>query len=323
MDIKGDVVLNKEIIAEWLERLYQHDRRAVAKLISWVEDDIERVQIMRSIRNHSGNNMVIGITGPPGVGKSSLVEALTHWYRKQSQRVGIIAVDPSSPYTGGAILGDRIRMQSHGTDKDVFIRSMGTRGHLGGVARSTADVLRILEAGGYSRLLLETVGVGQSEIEIMRLADTVIVVLNPGTGDGIQAIKAGIMEVADIFVINKADMPGAERMKNDIEMMLDMNSGDMRDWRPPVVLTSVLDNKGINDLGHEIERQQKYLLESGQIYLCRKEQLQREIGRHLEEKLKGLYEGVWPELPLQWIEEGQSDPYLLVEKIWKKLTLGG
>ncbi|MHB1651240.1 MAG: methylmalonyl Co-A mutase-associated GTPase MeaB [Desulfitobacteriaceae bacterium] len=315
--------MNKDPIGVWLERLFQQDRRAVAKLISWVEDDWERIEIMRAVRNKSGRSLVLGITGPPGVGKSSLVEALTHRYRKDLERVGIVAVDPSSPYTGGAILGDRIRMQSHGTDRDVFIRSMGTRGHLGGVARSTADVLRILEAGGYERLLLETVGVGQSEIEIMRLADTVVVVLNPGTGDGIQAIKAGIMEVADIFVVNKADMPGAERMKNDIEMMLDMNSRETRTWRPPVVLTSVLEDKGILELGQEIDRHQKSLSESGQIYLRRREQLQREVWQALEDKVKSLFEGLWPELPAAWFDEGQRDPYFLMEKVWQEITSEG
>lgn len=294
----------------------------MAKLISWVEDDLDRAEIMRPVRQQSGQSLVTGITGPPGVGKSSLVESLTHYYRQNTERVGIIAVDPSSPYSGGAILGDRIRMQAHSTDRDVFIRSMGTRGHLGGVARSTADVLRVLEAGGYNRLLLETVGVGQSEIEIMRLADTVVVVLNPGTGDGIQAIKAGIMEVADIFVVNKADMPGAERMKNDIEMMLDLNSGSGQNWRPPVILTSVLRETGIRELGEAIAGQQEFLRVSGQIKLRRQEQLQREAWRHLEEKVKSLFDETWPQIPPGWLEEGQRDPYLLLEKVWAKITRG-
>ncbi|CAA7601267.1 ArgK protein [Acididesulfobacillus acetoxydans] len=314
--------MSRDEMDEWLERLLRHERRAVAKLISRVEDDRGREEIMRSVRAHSGKSLVIGITGPPGVGKSSLVEALTHYYREKGERVGIAAVDPSSPYTGGAILGDRIRMQAHTTDRDVFIRSMGTRGHLGGVARSTADVLRILEAGGYGRLLLETVGVGQSEIEIMRLADTVVVVLNPGTGDGIQAIKAGIMEVADIFVVNKSDMPGAERMKNDIEMMLDLNGGAGPVRRPPVVLTSALQAAGIQELGEAIAGQQAFLRESGQIKIRRQVQLQRETWHCLEEKVRSLFDGAWPQIPQDLLEVGERDPFVLVEKVWAKMTGG-
>lgn len=179
-------------LESWLERLWNGDKRAAAKLISQVEDNLGRIDIMGQILPRTGQRMIMGITGPPGAGKSSLVEAITQLYRNQKDKVGIVAVDPSSPYSGGAILGDRIRMQSHGTDPGVFIRSMGTRGHLGGVARSTVNVLRILEAAGYQRLILETVGVGQSELEIMELADTIIVVLNPGTGDGIKRSKRGL-----------------------------------------------------------------------------------------------------------------------------------
>ncbi|GAB6172866.1 methylmalonyl Co-A mutase-associated GTPase MeaB [Paradesulfitobacterium aromaticivorans] len=315
--------MKQEIIDQWLGKLFQQDRRAIAKLISWVEDNVDRSKIMPSILSHtrSGEHFVTGITGSPGAGKSSLVEALTHLYRRQEERVGIIAVDPSSPLTGGAILGDRIRMQAHGTDRNVFIRSMGTRGHLGGAADSTADVLRILEAGGYTTLLVETVGVGQSEIEIMQLADTVVLVLNPGTGDGIQAIKAGIMEIADIFVINKADMPGAERLKNDILMMIEM-SGAPQAWRPPVIMTSVLDNQGLDDLKIKISEHQSFLLESGQLIHRRQEQLQREIWRHLEEKAKDIFLTLWSKIPQSWLESGQQDPYQLAEKVWAKMIEG-
>ena len=315
--------MKQEIIDQWLEKLFQQDRRAIAKLISWVEDNLDRSKIMPSILSHTrgGEHYVTGITGPPGAGKSSLVEAITHLYRRQEERVGIIAVDPSSPLTGGAILGDRIRMQSHGTDRNVFIRSMGTRGHLGGVADSTADVLRILEAGGYTTLLLETVGVGQSEIEIMQLADTVVLVLNPGTGDNIQAIKAGIMEIADIFVVNKADLPGAERLQNDILMMLEM-SETLHVWRPPVVMTSLLNNQGLDELKLKISEHQSFLLESGQLIHRRKEQLQREIWRHLEEKAKDIFVTLWPKLPQSWLASGQQDPYQLAEKVWIKMIEG-
>lgn len=313
--------MKKEILDQWLDRLFQQDRRAVAKLISWVEDDVERAYIMRSVLKRTGSQMIIGITGPPGAGKSSLVEALTKRYRLKDERVGIAAVDPSSPYSGGAILGDRIRMQNHGTDRDVFIRSMGTRGHLGGVARSTADVLRILEAGGYQRLLLETVGVGQSELEIMQMADTVVVVLNPGTGDGIQAIKAGIMEVADVFVVNKADLPGAERLKNDIEMMLDMNGG--KQWRPPVVMTSVLKDNGVEDLYEKIESHRAYMLQSGQRDLRRKEQLRREVWRHWEDKMLKVFDQAWITVSEKFETLEQSDPYDVARMLWAEYFRGG
>lgn len=315
--------MNQNIIDQWLEKLFQQNRRAIAKLISWVEDNLDRPKIITSVlsRTRGREHFVTGITGPSGAGKSSLVEALTHLYRRQEERVGIIAVDPSSPITGGAILGDRIRMQAHGTDQNVFIRSMGARGHLGGVSDSTADVLRILEAGGYTTLLLETVGVGQSEIEIMQLADTVVLVLNPGTGNGIQAIKAGIMEIADIFVVNKTDQTGAERLKNDILMMIEM-SGVPQAWRPPVIMTSILDNRGFEELKIQIDVHQSFLLESGQLIQRRQEQFQREIWRHLEEKAKSIFNTLWPKLPQKWLENGQQDPYQLAEKVWLKLIEG-
>lgn len=277
---------------------------------------------MRSVLKQTEHRMVVGITGPPGAGKSSLVEALTKLYRDKDERVGIVAVDPSSPYSGGAILGDRIRMQAHGTDRDVFIRSMGTRGHLGGVTRSTSDILRILEGAGYGRLLLETVGVGQSELEIMQMADSVVVVLNPGTGDGIQAIKAGIMEVADVFVINKADMPGADRMKGDIEMMLNL-SCDGKTWRPPVVLTSVINETGVETLFEKIEAHQAYLLESGQKDVRRKEHFRQEVWRHWEDKLQATFEDVWEAAQGKWEDLEKRDSYEVAQMLWAERFKGG
>lgn len=314
--------MNKDALDQWLVRLFERDRRATAKLISWVEDDIERAYIMRCVLKQTGKQMVLGITGPPGAGKSSLVEALTTLYRAKDERVGIVAVDPSSPYSGGAILGDRIRMQVHGTDRDVFIRSMGTRGHLGGVTRSTSDVLRILEGGGYGRLLLETVGVGQSELEIMQMADTVVVVLNPGTGDGIQAIKAGIMEVADVFVINKADLAGADRMKGDIEMMLNL-SCDGLGWRSPVVLTSVVNGTGVETLFEKIEAHQAYMLESGRRDERRKERLRQEVWRHWEDKLLATFEDLWGAAQGKLGDIEKQDPYEVARVLWAERFKGG
>lgn len=301
----------------WLERLWQGDRRAAARLISQVENNQGRVNIMSQILPRTGQRMILGITGPPGAGKSSLVEAITHLYRERDEKVGIVAVDPSSPYSGGAILGDRIRMQSHCTDPGVFIRSMGTRGHLGGVARSTADVLRILEAAGYERLILETVGVGQSELEIMELADTVIVVLNPGAGDGIQAIKAGIMEIADIFVVNKADLPGAERLKNDIEMVLDLNGE--KPWRAPVVMTSVLDQRGLTELREHVALHHNYLIQSGMNLERQKNDFMREVWCHWEVIAKQTFALAWENLRNTGDLE-QKNPYLLAEKIWASVV---
>jgi len=314
--------LSKEVLDQWIARLFEQDRRATAKLISWVEDDIAREYIMRSVLKQTEHRMVVGITGPPGAGKSSLVEALTKLYRANDERVGIVAVDPSSPYSGGAILGDRIRMQAHGTDRDVFIRSMGTRGHLGGVTRSTSDILRILEGGGYGRLLLETVGVGQSELEIMQMADTVVVVLNPGTGDGIQAIKAGIMEVADVFIINKADLAGAERMKGDIEMMLNLSCNG-KAWRPPVVLTSVVNETGVDTLFEKIEAHRSYLEESGQKDVLRKTQLRQQVWRHWEDKLQATFEDVWEAVQGKWGELEKADPYEVAGVLWEDRFKGG
>lgn len=314
--------MSKEVLDQWIARLFEQDRRATAKLISWVEDDIAREYIMRSVLKQTEHRMVVGITGPPGAGKSSLVEALTKLYRANDERVGIVAVDPSSPYSGGAILGDRIRMQAHGTDRDVFIRSMGTRGHLGGVTRSTSDILRILEGGGYGRLLLETVGVGQSELEIMQMADTVVVVLNPGTGDGIQAIKAGIMEVADVFIINKADLAGAERMKGDIEMMLNLSCNG-KAWRPPVVLTSVVNETGVDTLFEKIEAHRSYLEESGQKDVLRKTQLRQQVWRHWEDKLQATFEDVWEAVQGKWGELEKADPHEVAGVLWEDRFKGG
>ena len=309
--------MNKETLDQWIARLFEQDRRAAAKLISWVEDDIERTYIMSSILKQTEHRMVIGITGPPGAGKSSLVEALTKLYRDKNERVGIVAVDPSSPYSGGAILGDRIRMQAHGTDRNVFIRSLGTRGHLGGVTRSTSDVLRILEGGGFERLILETVGVGQSEIEIMQISDTVVVVLNPGTGDGIQAIKAGIMEVADVFVINKSDLPGAERLKSDVEMMLNLSCHG-KAWRPPVVLTSTINQKGVETLREKIEAHQSYMLESGLRDKHRMERVRQDVWHQWEDKLRVTFEEVWKAAQEKWGDLEKGDPYEVAEVLWAK-----
>lgn len=235
-------------------RITAGEPRAVARAISQIEDGAENASdLMREIFPLTGRSLVIGITGAPGAGKSSLVDKLALYYRQQDERVGIVAVDPSSPFSGGAILGDRIRMQTLGLDEGVFIRSMATRGNLGGLARATVDAVAVLDAAGYSRIIVETVGVGQDEVEIVKAADISVVVLVPGMGDDIQAIKAGIMEIGDIFVVNKADREGVFSTEKEIEALLSLSSRS-DGWDPPIIKTVATENKGIDELATAIER---------------------------------------------------------------------
>lgn len=239
--------------SELLEKLFVGNPRAIARAITKVENGAESAaDIMKEVFQKTGNAIVIGITGAPGAGKSSLVDKLAMFYKNQGEKVGIIAVDPSSPFSGGAILGDRIRMSALGVDKNVFIRSMATRGNLGGLSRATVDAVAILDAGGFNKIIVETVGVGQDEVEIVKTADVSIVVLVPGMGDDIQAIKAGIMEIGDVFVINKADREGVLRTEKELQALLELaHRPDF--WNPPIVRTIATENKGIKDLSKAIE----------------------------------------------------------------------
>src|SRR5215204_3601772 len=236
-----------------VEKLLRGETRAIARAITRVENGAkDAAELMKSVFPQTGRAIVIGITGAPGAGKSSLVDKLAMHYRGRGERIGIICVDPSSPFSGGAILGDRIRMSTLGLDKNVFIRSMATRGNLGGLSRATVDAVSILDAAGFDKVIVETVGVGQDEVEIVKTADVSVVVLVPGMGDDIQAIKAGIMEIGDVFVINKADREGVLRTQKELEALLSLaHRPDM--WNPPIVKTVATENKGIEDLSAAIE----------------------------------------------------------------------
>ena len=241
------------------------DPRSLARLVSLVENGSPRLrEIMKLIAPHTGQARIIGLTGSPGVGKSTVTGALVRAYRAEGLRVGVLAVDPTSPFTGGALLGDRVRMQDHATDAGVFIRSMASRGHLGGLSWAAPQALRILDAAGFDVIMIETVGVGQAEVAIASLADSTLVIVAPGMGDSVQAAKAGILEIADIFVVNKSDRPGAQEAVRDLRTMIAMADHGPGDWKPPIVSTTAATGEGVDDLVSRLEEHGTWLGESGE-----------------------------------------------------------
>jgi LAO/AO transport system kinase len=292
----------------------------LARLITLIENgDSDVSDALSKLYSHTGNAHIIGVTGPPGSGKSSLVTKLTAEFRSQEKTIGIVCVDPSSPFTGGALLGDRIRMQEHSLDREVYVRSMGTRGHLGGLSRATSDTVKVIDAFGKDIIFVETVGTGQSEVEVIDIAHTVIVTDVPGSGDDIQAIKAGIMEIADIFAVNKMDQLGADKKASEINAMLDIDPRE-RAWRPPVMLTNSRTGEGVSELAETILEHLKFLKESGQYEqkgLKRsrdelQELIRYKLTQELYQKLEGKPEY---EAAIKKIAERKQDPYTLAEQL--------
>ena len=314
--------MNRDLQSQ-ISRLRTGEPLALARAISAVENRAAgSSELLKALFPHTGKARIIGLTGAPGSGKSTLVDQLAKHYRRENQTVGIIAVDPTSPYTGGAILGDRIRMQDHYADPGIYIRSMATRGSLGGLARTTADVATVLDASGRDRILIETVGVGQDEVDIVRLADVTVVILVPGMGDDVQTIKAGIMEIADIFVINKSDREGAERVEREIRAMQSLDA--RKDgWTPPIVKTVATQAVGTQELAAAIAGYEAYLKKANLAFKKNVENWQQRLIEMLRdamlEKARAQMDSGSVERYAAEIAEHKRDPYSLVEEIVAKV----
>ena len=299
-----------------IERALQGERRAIARLISLVEDgSADLGVVMRELYPRTGNAYTIGITGAPGAGKSTLTEQIVGRARREGLKVGVLAIDPSSPFSGGALLGDRVRMQSHATDPDVFIRSMATRGHLGGISLATPEAVRVLDAVGKDIVVIETVGVGQAEVEITDACDTTLVVVNPGWGDAVQAAKAGLMEIADVFVVNKAERPGAKDAVRELKQMLDMSDAE---WRPEVIETVAIKGEGIDDLWTSIEKHRAFQEEKGLLEARRRRRVGREIKEIVGERFRRRVEDETGDLLTRLTDQvtaRELDPYAAADRL--------
>jgi LAO/AO transport system kinase len=309
-------------LEELVEGVRDGDRRALARAITLVENgDPLAYELIRELYPETGRAYAVGVTGPPGVGKSSLISALVRLVREEGRSVGVISVDPSSPFTKGALLGDRIRLADHFLDQEVFIRSMGTRGHLGGLAETTLQAALVLDAAGKELLFLETVGAGQSEVEVITIADTVLLVLMPGSGDSIQALKAGIMEIPDVIAVNKRDHPAAKTMVNEVRSILAL---DERDWKPPIVLTEAVTGEGVPELWEQIGEHRRHLEESGTLAERRAANLAGEVFAVASARAKSrLEEAVAGDEELRRllgeVQQRELDPLTAVREIMERV----
>jgi LAO/AO transport system kinase len=316
---------SKASVPDLVEAAREGNPRAVARLISLVEDESPSLrEVSAGLAPYTGNAQIVGITGSPGVGKSTSTNALVKALRETDKRVGVLAVDPSSPFSGGALLGDRVRMQDHALDKEVYIRSMASRGHLGGLAWSTPQALRVLDAAGCDVVLIETVGVGQSEVEIAGLADTTLVLLAPGMGDAIQAAKAGILEIGDVYVVNKADRDGADQVRRELRNMLALAERDEESWKPPIVQTVAQTGQGVDEVVEKIDKHRAFLESSGELDRRRVRRARDEIEAIAVTALRRKWGNVHERTELDDLAEqvvaGDSDPYTAADALLESYT---
>jgi LAO/AO transport system kinase len=314
-----DLSIDRDEVRHVVGAVRTGSARALGRLISWIENASPALpMIMKELAPDTGRAHVVGLTGAPGVGKSTTATSLVRSLRARGERVGVLAIDPSSPFSGGALLGDRVRMQEHALDPDVYIRSMATRGHLGGLAAATPQALRAFDAAGFDTVIVETVGVGQSELEVAQTADTILVLLAPGMGDGIQAAKAGILEIGDIFVVNKSDRDGAQALVRELRTMIALADRSPQDWKPPIVRTVAYEHRGIDDLLQAIDRFRASQVETGRGQERRIARARREVESIALAKLRA-------EFPLNGtaglddlakaVSRGELDPYAAADRV--------